>query len=434
MNATRPELATYIKLVAVLEAEREAVTMQIEAEKNAARQRFNQVLGQEIFEIIIKSPGGQQILSDVRETIDGLRQAAETVKAALGDGPPSQQLLDLIKQNVDNAALVQNTVQQLGSDLGHKVDQALGGLLSHLDMAAANIKQGMDQAIAQADEMDGVVAGYQEEDRTPGNTSFGDRIRNADGPLDAAVEALATASFIAASIRPDDGTKDTMRDRVRDILMTQRHNRRDQLLNSNLPGLVRCVGVDEATYQSVATQLGLAIEKPADPITAKFVVCRYTDTDEYATAFMVGQALVEAEPTPEEESQDEGESEDPPSEDPPPAEQPPLMVDPVTDKVFNDTFTGPAICGEKEEYPYGWSVSLIQDDDGNVAGTIRFHACPNGGQAVYRVVGEVSAEMPDTIILQGTKREGWGTLDGTTPEQQQFTFTIGLPPSPNFGS
>jgi hypothetical protein len=418
--------SNYIKLITILETERAAVTQQIEAEKNAARQRFNQALGQQIFNVLIQSPGGQQILNDVRQTIDGLRQAAVAVQAALGEGRPTDQLLEQVAQSVSDVSVVRNAVRVLGSEVGHKVDQALGGLLTQIDTAAANLQEGMQQAINKADELDGIVAGYQEDDRTPGAANGG-TIRPVDGPLDAAMEALANASFIAASIRPDDGTRDTMRDRIREALMDQRNDRRNQLLGDRLPGLARCERVSQAAYQSAAAELGIAVETPADPQTAKYLVCYYTDSGEPICAALIGEALAAGEPT--REQGDEGQE----AGGQPPAGEPPLMVDPVTDKIFDGVFHGPPVCGEGEEYPYQWTVSLLQDDSGNVSGTIRFHACPNGGQAIYRVTGQVSAETPDTIILQGTKRESWGALDGTAPDQQQFSFTIGLPPSPNLG-
>jgi hypothetical protein len=142
-------------------------------------------------------------------------------------------------------------------------------------------------------------------------------------------------------------------------------------------------------------------------------------------AALIGQAQVAAQPTEAAQSEDDGQETG--------GQAPPLMVDPAADRIFDGIFHGPPECGADEEYPYRWAVSLLQDDAGNVSGTIRFHACPDGGQAIYRVTGQLSAETPDTVILQGVKRESFGALEGTSPEQQQFSFTIGLPPSPNLG-
>ena len=77
--------------------------------------------------------------------------------------------------------------------------------------------------------------------------------------------------------------------------------------------------------------------------------------------------------------------------------------------------------GEEEGAPYHWSVELLQDPaSGKLEGTIKFHACPGGGRAVYRVSG--STGNGTTFTLAGKKMSGGGELFGTAPEQETFTF------------
>ena len=86
-------------------------------------------------------------------------------------------------------------------------------------------------------------------------------------------------------------------------------------------------------------------------------------------------------------------------------------------------FYGPACeSGEEEGAPYRWSVELLQDPaTGKLEGTIKFHACPGGGRAVYRVSGTTGDGI--VFTLAGKKMEvGGGDLFGTAPAQETFTF------------
>jgi hypothetical protein len=85
-------------------------------------------------------------------------------------------------------------------------------------------------------------------------------------------------------------------------------------------------------------------------------------------------------------------------------------------------FYGPACdSGEEEGAPFRWSVELLQDPaTGKLEGTIKFHACPGGGRAVYRVSGAAGNET--VFTLTGKKVSGGGELFGAAPEQETFTF------------
>ena len=85
-------------------------------------------------------------------------------------------------------------------------------------------------------------------------------------------------------------------------------------------------------------------------------------------------------------------------------------------------YYGPACdSGEEEGAPYRWSVEMLEDPaTGKLEGTIKFHACPGGGRAVYRVSGTTDNGTIQT--LTGKKVGGGGDLFGTAPVQETFTF------------
>jgi hypothetical protein len=91
--------------------------------------------------------------------------------------------------------------------------------------------------------------------------------------------------------------------------------------------------------------------------------------------------------------------------------------------------SGP-LCNESFETRYRWSVALLQDEAGNITGTIHFHNCPDGGQAYYRVTGHWG-EAGGLPVLDGVKVNGAGTLGASAPATQRFTIERGQPPQPN---
>jgi hypothetical protein len=70
------------RMTHALERERDAATAQIEAEKNDARRIFNSEVGANLFDLLVRPSGGQQLISDIQSNIDRLRQAVELVQEA----------------------------------------------------------------------------------------------------------------------------------------------------------------------------------------------------------------------------------------------------------------------------------------------------------------------------------------------------------------
>jgi hypothetical protein len=94
---------------------------------------------------------------------------------------------------------------------------------------------------------------------------------------------------------------------------------------------------------------------------------------------------------------------------------------------FGHTWDSGPLCGEEFEVNYKWRISLIQNDKGEITGTIRLHDCPGGGQVAYHVVGQ-EIEGQHFVILQGTKSGGAGKLYQDSLDEQYFRVTYGLPP------
>lgn len=84
-------------------------------------------------------------------------------------------------------------------------------------------------------------------------------------------------------------------------------------------------------------------------------------------------------------------------------------------------YYGPACpAGEEENAPYRWSVEMLVDTNNNIyEGTIKFHNCPGGGRAIYRVSGSRDGDL---LRLTGDLVSGSGALNDTAPKQQAFTF------------
>lgn len=97
---------------------------------------------------------------------------------------------------------------------------------------------------------------------------------------------------------------------------------------------------------------------------------------------------------------------------------------------FSGSWNSGPLCDEVYETRYRWQVSLIQDQDGNIRGTVHFHNCPLGGQVYYHVTGSISDIRP--LVLSGNRVGGAGDLFENSPVFQNFQITRGQPPMPNF--
>ena len=158
---------SYIRIEAALVAERKAAIQMIKAEKNQARKDFERTLGKFIANILISSPGGQKIISQVREAIRGAREAAVAVQAALEGGKPIEALGDALARKVGDIRAVQELARGLGSAVGHKIDRALGGAGGRIEGMIGSMQAGLGDGINLLDNLDAEVAVHDNRRRQP---------------------------------------------------------------------------------------------------------------------------------------------------------------------------------------------------------------------------------------------------------------------------
>ena len=88
-------------------------------------------------------------------------------------------------------------------------------------------------------------------------------------------------------------------------------------------------------------------------------------------------------------------------------------------------------CAESESEPYKWGITLVQDTENQVTGTIYFHNCPGNGAVTYQVHGKhLDGEV--SLRLEGSITGGRGDLYNNVPSTQVFKITFNQPPDPNF--
>ena len=302
-GASQSQLAVYIKLVARLERERAAVTQQIEAEKNQARVKFNRNLTRQVTGVVIKSPGAQAILGEVRNTLQGLREAAAAVQAAMNAGKPVEALVESYANRFERLPFLQEQVRQLGYGLGSELDRALGGVLSRAQAVANDMQANMAQAINEANRLDTVVASYQNQERTPvslvneNNLLANIRpVQRANSAVDVAAQAYTNAAMLqaAASGGKDKVSAEDMRSRIRQQLLQQ--NIKNLQAAAQQASSVDCSGVGQAQYQLAVQQLGRKPDQPRDPKSASYLVCVDRATGLVVHAAVIG-AVAGAEPT-----------------------------------------------------------------------------------------------------------------------------------------
>lgn len=311
-SQSRSQLRAYVKMYEALQEERDAVTQMIESEKNDARREFNRSLTNEVVGILVRSPGGQSLIGDLRSTVGELRQAAEAVQAAIAENRPFDALAQALADKVNDIPLLRNTAYEVGYAAGQKIDQLLGGVLTQVDRAMSNMQGGMDDALDKINEIDSELARFDERERTPvslveegsplGNIRGVDR---ANAAADVAATAYTNAAIIAGAFQdPSRAEQDRMRDRIRDQLLTDKLDRLGQV-GQNAKTVI-CQGVGRGEYIAAMGQLGRTPEEPMDPERSGYLVCVDKLSGVIVHAALIGPAkVVEATTTPEGFGEDE---------------------------------------------------------------------------------------------------------------------------------
>ncbi len=285
----RVRVGAFVKLDAATRAEQEAVTRAIEAEKNEARRDFNRTVVREITNAVIRLPGAQQILADVRSTIANLRAAVIALQSAIAAGRPFDQLREALASQVRGSVEMQDHVRYLGTMLGQDLDRAMGGAITRVDQALQRAQEEMAAAAANLDQMDAEVAALSIESATvaPGDrTGSGSTIRPTDG-LNAALEAASNAIAFFALIQESRGTtRDQMYQEIRSQML-QVHN--VELLNAQMSiRSVTCTGVGRGEYETAMGMLGRTPGTVPDPEDARYVVCTERQSGLPVHAYIVG--------------------------------------------------------------------------------------------------------------------------------------------------
>lgn len=290
----------YVKVYEATRAEQDAVTRAIEAEKNEARLNFNRTVVRELTDVIIRLPGAQQILSDVRETIANLRAAVIALQSAIAAGRPFDQLREALANQVRDSAYMQDHVRYLGTMLGQDLDRAMGGAITRVDHALERAQEEMAAATTGLDQIDAQVAALSIDSANvaPGDqTGSGSTLRAPDG-LNAVLDAASNAIAFLGLIQGSRGTtRDEMYQEIRSQ-MQQEHN--VELLNAAMTvRLITCTGVGRSEYEVAMGMLGRPPGTVPDPEHAAYIVCTDRESGQPVHAYLVGGG-VKATATPDE--------------------------------------------------------------------------------------------------------------------------------------
>jgi len=280
--------AAYIRLTAALAAEQAAVTRAIGAETNQARRDFNRTLVRQLQEVVIRLPGAQQILGEVRTLISNVRNTVIALQTAAAANQPLDVLTQRLAEQVSSSEIVQDRVRNLGSMLGPDLDRALGGALTQVNNTIQDVNREANQAVELLDGMDGQVAALDlsQAEVAEGGTTVGPvNIRlpdRATAVLDVASQALA---FLSAMQGTGGTTREEMYQQIRSDLLQERNA---ELLDAaQHVSLVVCAGVGRGEYEVAVGMLGKAPETAADPAKATYMVCSDRETGQPVRAWIV---------------------------------------------------------------------------------------------------------------------------------------------------
>ena len=301
-------IRSYIRVSAYLDEERRAMIEMVEGEKNDARRKFNRALANEIRRILLASPGGQSIISDIRNTIANTRRAAVAVQSAVSGGKPSNILANLLNDKVGDIQIVRNLAQDLGSKVGSQIDRALGGLITKIESALSDVEGGLGEAVNLLDNFDAVIAQQQNQTRAPvslvGNNR-GDGVIPVDqgnAGVHIASIAFGIAGDRAGHLRPGE-TRQTMINRIRETLQESVLTGMMTSLLGAQEGEIYCLVTSRGVYEQACASLGTAIQEASNPEQARYLVCFDTQTNEPKLARLLESKFTQ-------ETEDEVEEED----------------------------------------------------------------------------------------------------------------------------
>jgi len=279
-------IRAYTRIEAGLIAERKIAIQMVEAEKKGARADFRRRIRKEVFNILIASPSAQKLLKDIRETIDGLRQAANTVKDALSASQPTEFLARQLSERLGKTRWTKKVVHILGSAVAEEFDERMGGIFTRLEQPSKLVLAELDGALMKIDELDLYMAKYQNQEKTP--TSLKGSWESFYGfqeldPSQSGEDAVATAyTNKAEDMNLFEGTDvdlESMRDWIRGTLLGARVDYL-QIEVKSRSKFVSCISTDRDKYLKAMGELGLEPEEPLNPDKAGYLVCYVIPTEE----------------------------------------------------------------------------------------------------------------------------------------------------------
>ena len=283
--------AAYIRLTAALAQEQAAVTRAIDAETNQARRDFNRTLVRQLQEVVIRLPGAQQILGEVRTVISNLRTTVIALQTAAAANQPLDLLTQRLAEQVSSSSIIQDRVRELGSALGPDLDRALGGALTQVNNTLQDVNREANQAVELLDGMEGQVAAL---DLSQAEVAEGDTTA---GPLnirltDRATAILDVASQAIAFLSAMQGTGGTTREQLVQQIRTDLLQERNEALlqAAQTVSLITCSGVGRGEYEMLMGMLGKPPGTASDPEHARYVVCTDRETGQPVRAFIIGGA------------------------------------------------------------------------------------------------------------------------------------------------
>ena len=281
--------AAYIRLTAALAQEQAAVTRAIDAETNQARRDFNRTLVRQLQEVVIRLPGAQQILGEVRTVISNLRTTVIALQTAAAANQPLDLLTQRLAEQVSSSSIIQDRVRELGSALGPDLDRALGGALTQVNNTLQDVNREANQAVVLLDGMEGQVAALDlsQAEVAEGDTTAGPlhiRLTNrATAVLDVASQAIA---FLSEMQGIGGTTREQLVQQIRSDLLQERNE--TLLQAAQTVRLITCTAVGRGEYEMLMGMLGKPPGTASDPEHAKYVVCVDRETGQPVRAFIVG--------------------------------------------------------------------------------------------------------------------------------------------------
>lgn len=269
---------SYIRIEAMLRAEKKAAIAMIEAEKNTARKNFDRTVAKTVVNIMVAAPGPQRIIGDIRQSIRGAREAAVAVQAALEGGKPIEALGEALSKKVGGMVVVQELARGLGSVVGRKIDRALGGVATRVENMIGNMQAGLGEGISLLDQMDAEVAVHDNRERRPvslvedaGMIKEVFTVDRKNPIVDVVASAFAGGALLGGNLSGT--TRGEMRDRIREAMLAGRITRIQSIAARSEVGTTYCVAVGKGTYELAAQQLGQTPQQARDPDLAAYLVC-----------------------------------------------------------------------------------------------------------------------------------------------------------------